>query len=92
MKNFGLFISFFRYFNKKYKRVGHLFQDRFKSEVVEEDNYVLSLARYIHQNPVKAGIVKKAAAYGWSSYNCYLNNIGVNLTHEYKNTRGRQTA
>ena len=62
------------YFNKKYKRVGHLFQDRYRSEVVENDSYILSLARYIHQNPVKAGIVKAIGDYKWSSYNAYLNN------------------
>jgi len=66
-------VSYVYYFNKKYKRVGHLFQDRFKSEVVEQDSHVLTLARYIHQNPVRAGIVKKAADYKWSSYDCYLN-------------------
>lgn len=66
-------VSYVYYFNKKYKRVGHLFQDRFKSEVVEQDSYVLSLARYIHQNPVKACMVEKADAYKWSSYNSYLN-------------------
>ena len=66
-------VSYVYYFNKKYKRVGHLFQDRFRSEVVEQDSYVLSLARYIHQNPVKAGIVQKAADYRWSSYLSYLN-------------------
>ncbi|MDI6601193.1 MAG: hypothetical protein QME46_05370 [Thermoanaerobacteraceae bacterium] len=66
-------VSYVYYFNKKYKRVGHLFQDRFKSEAVEQDSYVLSLARYIHQNPVKAGIVEKVADYKWSSYGCYLN-------------------
>jgi len=66
-------VSYVYYFNKKYKRVGHLFQDRFKSEVIEQDSYVLSLARYIHQNPVKAGMVEKADDYKWSSYNSYLN-------------------
>lgn len=66
-------VSYVYYFNKKYKRVGHLFQDRFKSEAVEQDRYVLALARYIHQNPVKAGKVEKAADYKWSSYNCYSN-------------------
>ncbi|WP_425057957.1 hypothetical protein SCACP_36900 [Sporomusa carbonis] len=65
-------ISYVYYFNKKYKRVGHLFQDRFKSEVVEDDQYILALIRYIHQNPVKAGIVKSAGEYKWSSYNGYL--------------------
>ena len=66
-------VSYVFYFNQKYKRVGHLFQDRFKSEVVEQNSYALSLARYIHQNPVKAGFVEKAADYKWSSYDCYLN-------------------
>lgn len=68
-----IIVSYVYYFNKKYKRVGHLFQDRFKSEIVEDDNYVLALARYIHQNPVKAGMIKSAGEYKWSSYTCYLN-------------------
>jgi len=66
-------VSYVYYFNKKYKRVGHLFQDRYKSETVEQDKHLLALARYIHQNPVKAGMVEKAADYRWSSYSCYLN-------------------
>jgi putative transposase len=65
-------VSYVSYFNKKYNRVGHLFQDRFKSEVVEDDAYVLALLRYIHRNPVKAGLTKTAGEYKWSSYMCYL--------------------
>lgn len=65
-------ISYVFYFNHKYKRVGHLFQDRFKSEKIEDDQYVLALVRYIHQNPVKAGIVKTAGDYKWSSYIGYM--------------------
>jgi len=41
-------VSYVYYFNNKYKRVGHLFQDRFKSEVVEQERYLLALVRYIH--------------------------------------------
>ncbi|AOT69940.1 REP-associated tyrosine transposase [Geosporobacter ferrireducens] len=67
-------VSYVYYFNKKYKRVGHLFQDRFRSETVEEDRYILSLTRYIHQNPVKAGLVKRPEDYKWSSYNAYIYN------------------
>jgi putative transposase len=48
-------ISYAYYFNKKYDRIGHLFQDRFKSEGIESDVYLLSAVRYIHNNPVKAG-------------------------------------
>ena len=64
-------VSYVFYYNKKYNRVGHLFQDRYRSEVVEQDSYVLALVRYIHQNPVKAGMVKSPSDYKWSSYNCY---------------------
>ncbi|MGK2905155.1 MAG: transposase, partial [Desulfuromonadales bacterium] len=45
-------------YNRRYKRQGHLFQNRFKSIVVEEEPYFLELVRYIHLNPVRAGIVK----------------------------------
>jgi len=44
------------WFNWKYDRVGHLFQERFGSEPIETDNYLLAALRYIHQNPVKAKI------------------------------------
>ncbi len=59
------------YFNKKYKRVGHVFQDRFKSECIEDERYLLAAIRYVHQNPVKAGL-GKAENYKWSSYKVYI--------------------
>ena len=59
-------------FNKKYKRVGHLYQERFKSEVVYDDTYLMRLIRYIHRNPEKAGICK-TENYKWSSYKEYMN-------------------
>ncbi|MDD2215255.1 MAG: transposase [Eubacteriales bacterium] len=65
--------SYAYYFNQKNHRVGHLFQDRFKSEPIENERYLLAVTRYIHNNPVKAGIVKKPERYKWSSYNSYLN-------------------
>ena len=46
------------YFNKKYNRVGHLFQNRYKSILVQAENYLLKLVRYIHLNPLKAGLVR----------------------------------
>lgn len=70
------------WFNRKYDRIGHLYQERFKSEVVETDRYFLTVVRYIHNNPVKAGIVKDCAQYIWSSYNDYLkaeSNIDTDL-------------
>lgn len=55
-------------FNKHHGRVGHLFQGRYKSILVEKDSYLLELCRYIPLNPVRAGMVKEAAAWPWSSY------------------------
>lgn len=63
--------SYVYWYNWKYQRCGHLFQDRFKSEAVEDDRYFLTVLRYIHQNPVKAGIVEDINAYKWSSYSEY---------------------
>ena len=63
---------FVYWYNIKYQRVGHLFQDRFKSEPVEDDAYFLTVLRYIHQNPIKAGICKKPQNYQHSSYNEFL--------------------
>ncbi|MFT7880917.1 MAG: hypothetical protein ABXS91_11055, partial [Sulfurimonas sp.] len=49
-----------------------LFRGRYKAIVVEEDRYLLQLMRYIHKNPVKAGIVESPGDYPWSSYNAYM--------------------
>jgi len=65
-------ISYAYYFNKKYDRIGHLFQDRFKSGAIEDDNYLLATVRYIHNNPVKAKLVSNPSEYKWSSYNDYI--------------------
>ena len=64
-------IGYAAYFNKKYQRSGHLFQDRFKSEPVESMEYFMILLRYIHQNPIKAAIVKDVGDYPWSSWGEY---------------------
>ena len=64
--------SYVYWYNWKYGRRGHLFQGRFKSEVVEDSSYFLTVIRYIHQNPLKAGIVKKIGDYRWSSYKEYV--------------------
>ena len=64
--------SYVYWYNWKYRRSGHLFQDRFKSEPVEDDEYFLTVIRYIHQNPIKAGICKNIDEYKFSSYNEYI--------------------
>jgi len=56
--------SYVYYYNKKNERIGHLFQERFKSEPCNDMEYFTTLLRYIHQNPVKAGIVEDAADSG----------------------------
>ena len=55
-------------FNRRHRRVGHLFQGRFKAIVVEEEMYLLELCRYVVLNPVRAGVVRAPGAYPWSSY------------------------
>ena len=63
--------SYAIYYNRKYGRSGHLFQDRFMSEAIDSDEYLLTVVRYIHRNPEKAGIAR-AEEYRWSSYRDYL--------------------
>ncbi len=58
-----------RYMNKKYSRVGHLFQGRYHSLLVDTDSYFQTVDRYIHLNPVRAGIVERPEDFKWSSYN-----------------------
>jgi hypothetical protein len=67
-------ISYVIYFNRKYERCGHLFQDRFKSELVDSNEYVLEVSRYIHLNPEQAGMVTidRIHEYPWSSYRQYV--------------------
>ena len=64
--------SYVYWYNWKYYRKGHLFQDRFKSEPVENDEYFFTVIRYIHQNPVKAEIAENVMEYRYSSYNDYV--------------------
>lgn len=60
------------YFNKKYKRVGHLWQGRFKSWYVTDEAYLYTLMLYIEQNPLKANMVKHMEEYLYSSYHYFL--------------------
>ena len=77
------------YFNVKRKRSGHLFQGRFKAILIEEDEYATELSRYIHLNPVRAGIVDRPEDYEWSSYRSYIGQtaapkwLKTNLVHGY---------
>lgn len=57
------------WYNMKYDRCGHLFQDRFKSETVENPTYFFTVLRYIHQNPLKAGLATNVFESKWTSIN-----------------------
>ena len=61
------------YYNVKRKRYGHLFQGRYKALLVEADAYAQELSRYIHLNPVRAGMAEKPEEYRWTSYQSYIN-------------------
>lgn len=69
--------SYVYWYNWKYKRRGHLFQDRFKSEPIEDDAYFLTVLRYVHQNPIKAGLCKSVEDYKFSSYTEYINDASL---------------
>ena len=68
MKRLG--VSYVHWYNRKYGRCGPLFQDRFRSEAVEDERYLLTALRYIHQNPRSLGISWET--YPWSSYRGYM--------------------
>ena len=63
------------YYNKKYNRVGYVFRDRYKSQVIYSENQLYTCINYIHNNPVKAGICRLASEYEYSSYNEYIKNM-----------------
>ncbi|MCR3956994.1 MAG: transposase [Gudongella sp.] len=85
-------IRFFRRVNISYAsnynlindRIGHVFQDRFRSEPVEDDTYFMQVVRYIHNNPVKAGLVSSPGSYQWSSYNEYIGKASFILSKAQK--------
>lgn len=68
----NLAFRYAQYFNKKYKHVGHVFQNRFKSIIIGNANYLKELIRYIHLNPVRANLCSHPNDYFWSSHKAYL--------------------
>jgi len=72
IKNF--FISYSKAINKKYDRVGALFQGRYKASEITSESYFTRIITYIHQNPLVAGLVKNMEDYRYSSYAAYLSN------------------
>ena len=70
MQNVSL--RFTKWINYSQSRTGHLFQGRYKALLIDVETYLLELVRYVHLNPVRAGIVSTAAEYRWSSHRGYL--------------------
>lgn len=67
------------YFNKKYSYIGHLYQDRYYCELIEDDKQMLETSTYIHLNPVRARMVNKPEDYQWSSYKEFIGTDEVTI-------------
>ncbi len=74
--------SYARYINKKYKRVGHIFQDQFKAVLIENNPQLMWTSSYIHMNPVKDDLVKHPSEYLWSSYNDYTSDRNLLIVYK----------
>ena len=85
-----------RYFNKAHNRSGHLYGGRYKASLIQDERYAFAVLRYIHWNPVKAGITTLPEKYPWSSDICYRKNrsgeIDIDLLLNTINPNNRQTA
>jgi len=73
--------SYTTYFNRRQGRNGHLFQGRYKAILVDVDRYLLELSRYLHLNPVRAGLVKRPEEYSYSSYRSYITREKEEIVH-----------
>lgn len=72
-----------KHINGRLNRTGHAFEDRYKCELVETDAYLIWLLRYIHRNPVKAGICKDVKDYKWSSHCFYMENTSSYINVDF---------
>jgi hypothetical protein len=72
-------MSYSKSYNKVYKRAGHLFQGRYQLKMIDDDNYFVYLSRYIHLNPVTAGLVIKPQDWEYSSYREYIGLLPLNF-------------
>jgi REP element-mobilizing transposase RayT len=75
----GLQQSYTQRFNERYGQVGHVFQGRYKAFLCQTDEYLITLVRYVHQNPVRAGLVSRAEDYPYSGHRAYLGGVGTDL-------------
>jgi putative transposase len=70
------------HFRKKYRSVGFIFQNRYKSSFIDKDSYLLECGRYIERNPLRAGITEDLLNYPWSSFRCYAKGVGDDIISE----------
>lgn len=77
-------LCYTKYFNNKYNFIGHLFQGRYVAELIENDAYNIQASRYIHLNPVKAGMVASPIDYRWSSYGVYMGRVKNDMVTDQK--------
>jgi REP element-mobilizing transposase RayT len=68
----SLLYRYTRLYNQRYRKVGHLFQGRYRAILCDRDNYLMELIRYLHLNPVRAGMISDPSRYRWSSHRDYL--------------------
>lgn len=78
----GLFMQsvnfeYARYYNRTRKRVGYVFRERYRSEIIKKIDYLVYCLAYIHNNPIKAKMIKKAGDYNYSSYTNYIEETGI---------------
>jgi putative transposase len=71
-----------QYLNRKLKQSGRMWQNRFFSYIIEREEYLWTVARYIESNPVKADMVKQAEDYRWSSARAYLTSVSDTLLYQ----------
>jgi putative transposase len=67
----GINLSYAQHYKRRYRHIGHFWQDRYKSILISKDKYLLACGSYVELNPVRAGIVENPKNYRWSSYNAY---------------------
>jgi putative transposase len=74
----GINTTYAKYFVDKYETTGHLWQDRFKSYVIQKDEYCINCITYVEYNPIRANLVARPEYYQWSSYNVRILGTGNN--------------
>ena len=73
----NLAFRYSQYINRRHDKIGHLFQGRFKSILIDENSYFLRLIRYIHMNPVRAKLLRDPEENQWSGHSAYVGSADI---------------